>query len=86
MDFIFLNLLHLINNYLIYNAWSHFSNSCKKWERPLPIVLDELKDYDLKVIIVLEENDKETIESTQKYNCKLVYQENKGYGDALFVE
>ena len=55
----------------------------KNEKESLPIVLDELKDYDLKVIIVLEENDKETIESTQKYNCKLVYQENKGYGDAL---
>ena len=38
----------------------------KNEKESLPIVLDELKDYDLKVIIVLEENDKETIESTQK--------------------
>lgn len=55
----------------------------KNEKESLPIVLDELKDYNLKTLIVLEEEDKETIESIQNYNCKILFQDNKGYGDAL---
>lgn len=49
----------------------------------LPKVLDELKSYNLEIIIVLEESDKETINSIKDYKCKLIFQKNKGYGDAL---
>ena len=49
----------------------------------LPQVLDELKDFNFKVNIVLESSDKLTIESIKNYNCNIIYQDSKGYGDAL---
>lgn len=49
----------------------------------LPQVLEELKIYKLQIIIILEKNDLKTIESVKEFNCKIIYQENKGYGDAL---
>ena len=55
----------------------------KNEKESLPKVLDELKSYNLNTLIVLEKEDKETIESIQNYNCKILFQDNKGYGDAL---
>ena len=55
----------------------------KNEKESLPFVMQELKKYNLKTIIVLEESDYETIESINKFNCKILYQKNKGYGDAL---
>jgi len=49
----------------------------------LPQVLQELKIYELQIIIILEKTDLKTIESVKDFNCKIIYQENKGYGDAL---
>ena len=55
----------------------------KNEKESLPNVLEELKDYDLEIIVILEENDKETIQSIKEYSCQIIYQNNKGYGDAL---
>ena len=49
----------------------------------LPKVLEEVKTFGCEIIIVLEPNDIETIKSTEGYNCKLIYQSEKGYGNAL---
>ena len=49
----------------------------------LPLVLDELKKYNLKILIVLEKSDLDTITSIKKFNCKILFQKNRGYGDAL---
>lgn len=49
----------------------------------LPLVMQELQEYNLKTIVVLEESDHKTIESIKKYNCKILFQKEKGYGDAL---
>ena len=49
----------------------------------LPQVLDELEDFNFKINIVLESSDKLTIESIKNYNCNIIYQDSKGYGDAL---
>ena len=57
----------------------------KNEKESLPKVLDELKIYNLKIIIVLEKDDKETIQSAEDYNCKILYQDGKGYGDALIT-
>ena len=57
----------------------------KNEKESLPKVLDELKIYSLKILIVLEKDDKETIQSTENYNCKILYQDGKGYGDALIT-
>ena len=55
----------------------------KKEKESLPSVLKELNKYNLKIIIILEPTDIETINSITNYNCKIIYQKNKGYGDAL---
>ena len=55
-----------------------------KYEKEsLPLVLDELKKFNLNIIIVLEENDKDTINSISNFDCKILFQKNRGYGDAL---
>ena len=55
----------------------------KNEKESLPNVLDELKKYNLNIIIVLEKEDLDTINSIKEYNCKILYQINRGYGDAL---
>ena len=49
----------------------------------LPKVLSELKDYGFKIIVIVEESDKDTIESIKNFECEIVYQPDKGYGNAL---
>ena len=55
----------------------------KNEEDSLPRVFNELKKYNLKIIIVLEKEDVDTINSIKEYDFKILYQDNKGYGDAL---
>ena len=55
----------------------------KNERESLPSVLKELQKYKLKIIIVLEKEDTETIQSVLDFDCKLIFQENKGYGAAL---
>ena len=40
-------------------------------------------NYKLKILVVLEKNDTETINAIKKFDCKILYQKFKGYGDAL---
>ena len=55
-----------------------------KYEKEsLPKVLDELKKFDVKKNIVLEKSDKSTVEAISNYDCKIIYQDSVGYGDAL---
>jgi len=49
----------------------------------LPTVLDELKKYALKISVVLHKSDLNTIEAIKDYPISIIYQDNKGYGDAL---
>ena len=55
----------------------------KREKESLPDVLEELKKYEFKILVVLEENDIETIEAIKRFDCEILYQKNKGYGDAL---
>ena len=55
----------------------------KNEKESLPNVLSELKKYNLKIIVVLEKEDLDTINSIKEYDCKILHQINKGYGDAL---
>ena len=55
----------------------------KKEKESLPSVINELKKYNLKILVVLEKSDKETIESISECDCQIVFQKNKGYGDAI---
>ena len=49
----------------------------------LPSVLNELKNFDFNKTIILETSDKSTIESIQNFDCEILYQNEKGYGNAL---
>ena len=49
----------------------------KNEKESLPKVLEELKSFNLKILIVLEKEDEETIECAKKYNCKILYQSGK---------
>lgn len=55
----------------------------KKEKESLFQVLDELEPYNLKIVVVLEKEDLETIETIRDKNCEILFQKNKGYGDAL---
>ena len=49
----------------------------------LPKVLNELKKFHVKKIIVLPKDDILTIKSIKKYNSKIIFQKENGYGSAL---
>ena len=55
----------------------------KKEAESLPSVLKEIENFNCKKIIILEESDKETIESIKKFDVQLIYQKGKGYGNAI---
>jgi glycosyltransferase involved in cell wall biosynthesis len=51
----------------------------------LPYVLMELEKLDLNFLIVLEKTDYITINAIEKYKSKIIFQTNKGYGDAILL-
>jgi len=51
----------------------------------LPSVLLELEKYKLNTIVILESDDYKTIDSIKKFECTIIYQKNKGYGNALIL-
>ena len=51
----------------------------------LPSVLLELKKYTLNIIVILEPVDLKTIDSIKNFDCKIIHQKNKGYGNALIL-
>ena len=55
----------------------------KNESESLPAVLGELKKFKIKKHIILEKKDKKTIKSIKKFDCRIIIQKNKGYGDAL---
>ena len=57
-----------------------------KYEKEsLPSVLLELKKFPFNIIVILESTDHETIDSIKNFDCTIIYQTNKGYGDALIL-
>ena len=55
----------------------------KNEKESLPKVLDELKEFNFRKNVILEPSDKLTIEAIKTYDCKIIYQDSHGYGDAL---
>ncbi len=55
----------------------------KNEKESLPSVLKELDKFNLKIFVILEKEDTQTIEAIQNFNCKLIYQSHRGYGNAL---
>ena len=49
----------------------------------LPNVLDELLKYKIKKIIVIPTEDKKTREAIKNFDCKILFQDGKGFGNAL---
>ena len=49
----------------------------------LPIVLNKLRKFNFKIMVVLHKSDVKTINSIKKFKIKILYQNNQGYGDAL---
>jgi glycosyltransferase involved in cell wall biosynthesis len=49
----------------------------------LPVVLKELVKYKLNKIIILDKNDKETINAINNFKCKIIKQKKEGYGAAI---
>ena len=49
----------------------------------LPRVLDELKNFDCKKIIIIPETDLDTQNSIKNFDCKIITQKVGGYGGAL---
>jgi glycosyltransferase involved in cell wall biosynthesis len=56
----------------------------KKEKESLSFVLTELKKYDYKVLIVMEQNDLETYDVAKKFSYSIDFQiNNRGYGSAI---
>ncbi len=55
----------------------------KNEKESLPHVLEELKGKNIKVHVILEEIDQKTIKSISNFECKIIFQKERGYGDAL---
>lgn len=55
----------------------------KEEAESLPKVLLELKNYSYNIIIILEKSDIKTLEAIKNFECKIVYQSGRGYGNAL---
>lgn len=51
----------------------------------LPLVLSEIKNMNLpvKILIIMDKDDIKTFESTKKYDCEVIFQSRKGYGNAI---
>tara|TARA_B100001123_G_C14934465_1_gene877102 strand:+ start:72 stop:743 length:672 start_codon:yes stop_codon:yes gene_type:complete len=49
----------------------------------LPYILMEIEKLNLNYIIIMEKNDFITINAIEKFKPKIIFQSNKGYGDAL---
>ena len=55
----------------------------KEEAESLPKVLLELKNYSYKIVIILEKSDIKTLEAIKDFECEIVYQSGRGYGNAL---
>ena len=55
----------------------------KEEPNALPIVLDELKNYKCKKIIVIRKEDESTYQSIKKFDCEILFQSGHGYGNAI---
>jgi glycosyltransferase involved in cell wall biosynthesis len=55
----------------------------KNEDYSLPLVLDEIKNFKCKKIIILPKNDRKTVNSIKKFTCKIIKQKNPGYGSAI---
>ena len=55
----------------------------KEEKLSLPKVLDEMKNFELKKLVVLAKDDYETIDAIKNSDCEILFQTGKGYGNAI---
>ena len=55
----------------------------KNESESLPRVMKEIQDLDVKIKVLLHKEDTLTINSIKKFNCEIIHQVNRGFGDAL---
>ena len=55
----------------------------KEEEDSLPLVLNEIKNLELNIIVVLAEDDLKTINVLKNFDCEVLYQSKRGYGNAI---
>ena len=55
----------------------------KEEPNSLPKVLDEVKNLNLKKLVVLAKDDYETIDAIKNYDCEILFQNGTGYGNAI---
>jgi glycosyltransferase involved in cell wall biosynthesis len=55
----------------------------KNEEYSLPKVLNEIKYFKCKKIVVLGKSDSKTIKALNNFDCKIIKQKNSGYGNAI---
>lgn len=55
----------------------------KNESESLPVVLDEIKNFECVKKVILSSDDTVTINAIKNYDVEIVYQDNQGYGDAL---
>ena len=55
----------------------------KEEEYSLPLVLDEIKEMNLNKIVVIAKDDQKTLNATKNFDCEVLYQTGKGYGNAI---
>jgi len=55
----------------------------KNEEYSLPEVLKELKNFNLKIIVIIENSDIETFNAIKSFDIEIIYQSGRGYGDAI---
>ena len=57
----------------------------KKEAESLPSVFKEIENLKCYKIVILEENDNETIDSIKDFDKKIIFQKGKGYGNAIIT-
>ncbi len=55
----------------------------RKEKESLPLVIDEMKNLNCKKKVILTSDDIETIDAIKNLNVDIIYQDHRGYGDAL---
>ena len=55
----------------------------KEEAESLLVVLKEIENLECKIIVSLHASDLKTIDAIRNFDCQIVYQKNKGYGDAV---
>ena len=57
----------------------------RKEKESLPLVIDEIKNLNCKKKVILTSDDVDTIDAIKNLNVDIIYQDRRGYGDALIT-